>query len=166
MELRVLKRFTFTEGDSAYQWEKLRSAFTLAEWTEPDFNNRALFSDYYLKERLTDPALTPAWCEDVRLIGREVFRHLTGSPQGLGGQPEDVIRRKFYEPLFGSLGFQFKVNKSGNSSLDEPDYLLFAPGKPDKPIAAALTYVWNRNLDDLDEQRDPRRPPRSPARRW
>jgi hypothetical protein len=60
VELRVLKRFTFTEGDSDYQWEKLRSAFTLAEWTEPDFNNRALFSDYYLKERLTDPALTPA----------------------------------------------------------------------------------------------------------
>jgi hypothetical protein len=26
VELRVLKRFTFTEGDSAFQWEKLRSA--------------------------------------------------------------------------------------------------------------------------------------------
>jgi hypothetical protein len=31
VELRVLKRFTFTEGDSAFQWDKLRSAFTLAE---------------------------------------------------------------------------------------------------------------------------------------
>ena len=105
VELRVLKRFTFTEGDSAFQWEKLRSAFTLAEWTEPDFNNRALFSDYYLKERLTDPVLTPAWAEDVRLIGREVFRHLAGARQDLSGKPEDVIRKKLYEPLFGSLGF-------------------------------------------------------------
>ena len=36
--LRVLKRFTFTEADAAFQWEKLRSAFTLAEWTEQYFN--------------------------------------------------------------------------------------------------------------------------------
>ena len=45
--LRVLKRFTFTEEDAAYQWEKLRSAYMLAEWSEEYFNNRALFSDYY-----------------------------------------------------------------------------------------------------------------------
>ncbi|MFW6082940.1 MAG: hypothetical protein ACOC8C_02690, partial [Chloroflexota bacterium] len=54
--LRVLRRFTFTEYDAdragnpvadAYgQWEKLKSAHTIAEWSEPLFNNRALFSDY------------------------------------------------------------------------------------------------------------------------
>jgi hypothetical protein len=63
---RVLKRFTFTEEDAAYQWEKLRSAYILAEWSEEYFNNRALFSDYYLQERLTDPKTTPAWDEDAR----------------------------------------------------------------------------------------------------
>ena len=31
----------------------------LAEWSEEYFNNRALFSDYYLKERLTDPTSRP-----------------------------------------------------------------------------------------------------------
>src|SRR5260221_2528742 len=46
--LRVLKRFTVTESEGTYQWDKLRSAYTLAEWSEPEFNNRALFSDYYL----------------------------------------------------------------------------------------------------------------------
>ena len=34
MPLRVLKRFTFTEEDADYQWEKLRSAYMLAEWSE------------------------------------------------------------------------------------------------------------------------------------
>src|SRR5262249_12393591 len=61
VKLRVLKRFTFTEEDSDYQWDKLRSAYVLAEWSEEYFNNRALFSDYYLKQRLTDPVLTPEW---------------------------------------------------------------------------------------------------------
>ena len=130
MELRVLKRFTFTEGDSAFQWDKLRSAFTLAEWTEPDFNNRALFSDYYLKERLTDPALTPAWAEDVRLIGREVFRHLAGARQDLSGKPEDVIRKKLYEPLFGSLGFQVKVNKRETPASTSRTTCFMRPASP------------------------------------
>ncbi|HEY7495007.1 MAG TPA: hypothetical protein VIH59_28380, partial [Candidatus Tectomicrobia bacterium] len=73
---RVLKRFTFTEEDAAYQWEKLRSAYMLAEWSEEYFNNRALFSDYYLKERLTDPKITPEWDEDVRPVGRDIYKHL------------------------------------------------------------------------------------------
>jgi hypothetical protein len=74
--LRVLRRFTFTEEDAVYQWEKLRSAYMLAEWSEEYFNNRALFSDYYLKERLTDPKITPAWDEDVRPVGREIYKHI------------------------------------------------------------------------------------------
>jgi hypothetical protein len=74
--LRVLKRFTFTEEDADYQWEKLRSAYMLAEWSGEYFNNRALFSDYYLKERLTDPKITPEWDEDVRPVGREIYKHL------------------------------------------------------------------------------------------
>jgi hypothetical protein len=34
VRIRVLKRFTFTEEDADYQWEKLRSAYMLAEWSE------------------------------------------------------------------------------------------------------------------------------------
>ena len=40
---------SFTEEDAAYQWEKLRSAYMLAQWVKAYFNNRALFSDYYLQ---------------------------------------------------------------------------------------------------------------------
>lgn len=161
--LRVLKRFTFTESDADYQWEKLRSAFTLAEWSEPYFNNRALFSDYYLTERLTDPRLTPAWAEDVRPVGREVLRHLSQARRTFSGQPEQVVREKLYEPLFQSLGFQAVANKTGDSALDEADYTLYAPGQPDQAIALAMTYVWNRSLDDADPTRDAQTPNEIPG---
>ena len=154
VSLRVLKRFTFTEEDSDYQWEKLRSAYILAEWSEEYFNNRALFSDYYLKERLTDEQITPQWKEDVRPIGREVFKHITSARAKFTRQTEDVIRDGLFEPVFNLLGFHYVEQKSGSSSAEEPDYLLFSPDDKEQPIAAALTYVWNRNLDDVDESRE------------
>ncbi|MCL4876606.1 MAG: DUF559 domain-containing protein [Anaerolineae bacterium] len=152
--LRVLKRFTFTEEDAAYQWEKLRSAYMLAEWSEEYFNNRALFSDYYLKERLTDEQITPEWREDVKPIGREIFRHLTTARKNYTRQTEAVIRKGLFEPVFKQLGFDFVEGKTHSSGADEADYLLYTPGDQTKPIAAALTYVWNRNLDDVDESRE------------
>jgi len=152
--LRVLKRFTFTEEDSDYQWEKLRSAYMLAEWSEEYFNNRALFSDYYLKERLTDGRITSEWNEDVKPIGREVFRHLTSARKNYTRKTEDVIRKGLFEPTFKLLGFDFAEKKPGSSSAEEADYLLYAPENKDQPIAAVLTYVWNRNLDDVDESRE------------
>ncbi|MDX2136480.1 MAG: hypothetical protein SF123_00170 [Chloroflexota bacterium] len=152
--LRVLKRFTFTEEDAAYQWEKLRSAYMLAEWSEEYFNNRALFSDYYLKERLTDEQITPEWREDVKPIGREIFRHLTTARKNYTRQTEMVIRKGLFEPVFKQLGFDFVEGKSDSSGADEADYLLYPPSDQSKPIAAALTYVWNRNLDDVDESRE------------
>lgn len=152
--LRVLKRFTFTEEDSDYQWEKLRSAYMLAEWSEQYFNNRALFSDYYLKERLQDEQITPQWGEDVKPIGREVFRRLSSARQDYSGKPEALIRKDLFEPLFKQLGFEAIANKSGAASDQTADYLLYAPEDKNQPIAAALTYVWNRNLDDVDESRD------------
>jgi len=163
VDLRVLKRFTFTEADSDFQWEKLRSAFTLAEWTEQYFNNRALFSDYYLNERLTDPRLTPVWVEDVRQIGRQVLKHLADARPRYSGQPERVIRKGLFEPLFTGLGFEFDMNKSGDSDLDEPDYVLYARGERDRPIVLAMTYVWNRNLDDMDPKRDTETPDEIPG---
>lgn len=152
--LRVLKRFTFTEEDAAYQWEKLRSAYMLAEWSEEYFNNRALFSDYYLKERLTDEQITPEWREDVKPIGREIFRHLTTSRKNYTRKEEAVIRKGLFEPVFKQLGFDAVEGKTHSSGVDEADYLLYPPGDQTKPIAAALTYVWNRNLDDVDESRE------------
>jgi hypothetical protein len=152
--LRVLKRFTFTEEDAAYQWEKLRSAYMLAEWSEEYFNNRALFSDYFLTARLTDQKITPEWDEDIRPVGREVYKHLISARKNYTRQPEDLICKGLYEPVFKLLGFEFVKQKSRASSVVVADYLLYTPGDRSKPIAEALTYVWNRNLDDVDEARE------------
>jgi len=150
--LRVLKRFTFTKEDAAYQWEKLRSAYMLAEWSEEYFNNRALFSDYYLRERLTDLKITPEWDEDVRPVGREIYKHLITARQNYTRQPEGLIHQGLYEPVLKLLGFDSARQKSGAAAA--ADYLLYSPGDKSKPIAAALAYVWNRNLDDVDESRE------------
>src|SRR3989344_1327423 len=48
IHLRVLKRFTWTETDPFAQYDKLLSAYSVADWSEEFFNNRALFSDHYL----------------------------------------------------------------------------------------------------------------------
>jgi very-short-patch-repair endonuclease len=152
VKVRVLRRFEFTEADSDYQWDKLRSAYVLAEWSEEYFNNRALFSDYYLKQRLTDPTVTSEWDSDreARPFIREMKQHILTARKDYTRQPEQVIRQKLYEPLFNLLGFDPQAIKTSSSSADEPDYLLYAPGDPSTPLAAALTYVWNRNLDDVD----------------
>jgi hypothetical protein len=162
---RVLQRFTFTEDDADYQWQKLRSAYTLAEWSEEYFNNRALFSDYYLKQRLTDTKLTPEWNSDadVRWIGRTVLEQMTLARKAYTGQPEHKIRADLYEPLFKLLGFDAVTHKAHSSAAQEPDYLLHAPGDRTKPLAAALTYVWNRNLDDVDATRDTATPDEIPG---
>lgn len=91
--LRMLKRFTFTEEDAAHQWEKLRSASMLAEWSEEYFNSRALFSDYYLKEHLTDLKIRPDWNDDVRPIGHDLYKHLITARKNYTRQPGCVIRK-------------------------------------------------------------------------
>jgi hypothetical protein len=48
IDQRVLRRFSYTETDPIAQYEKLQAAYIVADWSEEFFNNRALFSDYYL----------------------------------------------------------------------------------------------------------------------
>lgn len=70
---RVLRRFSYTEIDPPAQVDKLLSAYTVAEWSEPLFNNRALFPDYYLKERL---AAGPEWAESPDAVYRQLLAPL------------------------------------------------------------------------------------------
>ena len=69
VQIRVLRRFTYTEVDSDAQYDRLLSAYTVAEWSEPLFNNRALFSDYYLNERLPE---LPEWNERPEAVYHRV----------------------------------------------------------------------------------------------
>jgi hypothetical protein len=49
IHLRVLRRFTWTESDPFAQYDKLLSAYSVADWSEEYFNNRALSRTTILK---------------------------------------------------------------------------------------------------------------------
>ncbi len=190
--LRVLRRFTFTEYDAdgrrdpvadAYgQWEKLKSAYTVAEWSEPLFNNRALFSDYYLNERLPDH---PAWeAEGRNRAFRAVRKTFAGARRRFAGEDAATIRRDLIRPLLETLGFRVHVPAAGagdrrdeavkrprNRTPSPPrgegrgetaDFLLYTEGD-EEPAAFVLAYPWNRYLDGKDGKRDDERPEENPG---
>jgi len=152
--LRVLKRFSFTESDEIFQWRKFREAYALARWTEPNFHNRALFSDYYLNRRVGDERLNPAWNEDVRKVGGDVKPLISKARSGFATKPEATTQTELIQPLLKMLGFEVKAGRKDGNITDQPDYTLYTPGQPDKPLAQVLAYRWNRSLDTVDSQVD------------
>lgn len=103
VQLRVLRRFTYTEADSDAQYDKLLSAYTVADWSEPLFNNRALFSDYYLNGRLPE---LPEWRERPEDAYHRL-RELRATAHELANSNEDVpIARSIVEPALETLDFK------------------------------------------------------------
>ena len=160
--LRVLRRFTFTEADADAQYDKLLSAYAVAEWSERFFNNRALFSDYYLNDRLRS---LPEWSEDPKPAYKRLRELYAGSPAKFTGKPESPLRKELFEPVLTALGFEARHGKSSTSDVEEPDYRLFGPGAKSngKPLAVCLAYVWGRLLDGKDEARDSETPEENPS---
>ena len=159
VDLRVLRRFTYTEVDSDAQYDKLLSAYTIAEWSEPLFNNRALFSDYYLNERLPD---LPEWQDRPETIYRDFRTLFSDFRPSLAGDSQ-TPKQNLLERAFEALGFQAIPVK--DSSEQKADYSLFTPSNSEKPIALCLAYNWNRYLDGHDETRDPDSPEENPGAR-
>ncbi len=149
MHLRVLGRMSNTAADPYSQYERIRDAFRLAEWSTDEFNNRNLFSDYFLRERLTNREFFPVWDTNVLPAQRELngILRAAGEPRQLDAA---AYRSRFIEPLLGALGFRFTVPPRGEA---EADYLLRpADSEPDAaPRAALLVYPWDRPLDRQDE---------------
>ncbi|NWJ98958.1 MAG: hypothetical protein HXX20_24730, partial [Chloroflexi bacterium] len=134
--LRVLRRFSYTESDTFAQYDKLISAYDVAEWSRPFFNNRALFSDYYLVERLPQSV---EWNDKAEMTSMtrayRTLRTLYGDVRDdFSNQKEDVVRAKLLEPVLTALGFTFQVGKSAASDEIEPDYRLY----PASAIAIAI----------------------------
>ena len=157
VQMRVLRRFTYTEEDSDAQYEKLLSAYTVAEWSEPLFNNRALFSDHYLNERLRE---RDQWSERPEQVYHRLRDLLTNARRQHidGGDPAFVQR------ALEALGFRSVATKT-SGSREGPDYWLCAPDEDNKPVAACLAYPWNRYLDGRDETRDTESPDDNPGAR-
>lgn len=162
VELRVLRRFTFTESDADAQYDKLLSAYTVAEWSERFFNNRALFSDYYLTERLKG---LPEWSEDPKPAYRRLRELYAGPHTRFSGKEESSVRKELLEPLFAAIGFEAREGKASSSDEAEPDYRLYQIGATadKKPLAVCLAYVWGRSLDGKDETRDTQTPDENPS---
>lgn len=155
--LRVMRRFSYTEADADAQYDKLLSAYTVADWSEPLFNNRALFADYYLKERLPGKS---EWAEDPKpayLRFLDLYRS-AGAP---AGTDEAGVRRQLIEPALSALGF---TPVPGKRAPDAPDYVLGLDSAGGGSVAC-LAYPWDRNLDGKDEKRDTRRPAENPGAR-
>ena len=148
VELRVLRRFTYTEADPIAQGEKLLSAYAVADWSEEFFNNRALFSDYFLLERLRDD---PAWHEDPKPVYR-AFRDLyTNARSRWAGKAEPEIRGGLLVPALKALGFEPRPGRAAGDSRMEPDFRLVDPASKGM-LAVCLAYPWDRHLDGKDSK--------------
>jgi hypothetical protein len=186
VDLRVLRRFSYTEADADYQIQKLLSAYNTAEWSEPFFNNRALFSDYYLTNRLKD---TLEWNESLDAAYRALQQLYAGVREKVWRKNEATVRAQLLEPVLRALGFDLRPGKSSASDAVEPDYYLLATDHPpvissshgekslplteqgdfspslemtNGAVAYCDAYVWDRNLDG-PEARDLETPEENPG---
>jgi hypothetical protein len=160
VQIRVLKRLTYTEDDPFAQYDKILSAYTIADWSEEYFNNKALFSDYFLLTRLRE---TEEWEEDPKPILLTLSGIYRRASAKFAGVEEALLRKELFEPIFKTLGFQAKVGKKANSPDIAPDYRLYSPGDGDKPLAVVLVYTWGRSLDGKDNRRDNVTPEENPG---
>lgn len=157
IHLRALERMRYLASDPYAQFDRIRDAFKLAEWSEPEFNNRNLFSDHFLKKRITDPndvAWSRIWSqtEPIRAAQRalqNVFERVA-SPQNL---PGTEYIEKFIHPILAALNFE--ASRADRSS-GQPDFILRAAAatKDSAPLAALLVYPWDRPLDRKDDHPD------------
>lgn len=156
---RVLRRFTYTEPDPFYQVEKLLSAYTVAEWSEPLFNNRALFSDYYLNVRLRD---SDAWQEDPTGIYHDLQGLFSNVRGKLKPRDDATTRSLLIEPALQHLGFDWQTPGDDNEAA--PDLRLTERDGGGAPLALCLAYPWNRHLD-MQDPNDTNRPDDIPGQR-
>jgi Eco57I restriction-modification methylase len=173
--LRVLNRLAWRNNrDIAAQCAVLRSAFDIAEWSEKYFNNRALFSDYYLNENLPQGE---TW-QKTRRDGREAhemqraYTEMRVAYEKMEQKILDLalsaqeLRTTFTEAVLGWLGFAVQQG-SKSAKKRAPDYLLSTQdvrGNRKQRVAFCLAYGWDRNLDTYaDEVNDLGEEPTDPT---
>jgi len=159
LQMRVLRRFTYTEPDGFAQYDKFQSAYSVVDWSGPLFNNRALFADHFLNERMRE---LPEWGENLNTNFRAVLKLYASARSRLAGKNEAAVRGGLYEPIFSQLGFDFAEEKPPTSSETVSDYCL-KPKDAAGPAVACLTYTWGRSLDGVDPVRDQETPDENPG---
>ena len=151
---RVLRRFTWTESDPFGQFDKLRFAYDLAHWSEVYFNNRGLFSDYYLCERLParDGRLTEftEWRDDPKPAYQRLRAIYDEAAEKFAGKNTSELKGLLYEPLLSELGFEPTLPSSESS----PTRLHLNDPVSGALLGICLPYPWGRELDRKDEMHD------------
>src|SRR5450755_2198091 len=159
--LRVLRQLRYTGDVQVIDYcEKLRSVYDVAYWSEAYFNNRALFSDYYLKERLPE---REEWRRSettelgaLRTSLRQLAKWYADAEEKFADQPTLVVQDTLIAPVLEHLGFAAAggatrglASKSGEER--EADYLLYLKDSRGRKIGNAvgfcLAYAWGRDLD-------------------
>lgn len=144
--LRTLRRMTFTCVDDLGQLDKLSSAFGIAQWSERRFNNVALFSDHYLKHRLTEE---PEW-KDID-AAKAAFKAI----RAIGDRNKDAAATTIIEVVLPVLKQFGHDPKSATATDTGPMFRL-------SEHVVCFAYHWQRSLDTKDEK-DTERPDDIPA---
>lgn len=87
--------------------------------------NRSLFSDYYLKERLRN---TPEWKQDLSEPFEQALQLYRKNKAALPGMNEAQTENEFIQPVMEQvLGFHYDVQKAEKSRgrTNIPDYIFF-----------------------------------------
>ncbi len=93
LDLRTLRRFTWTCQDALDQFDKLRSVFDAAAYTGEYFQNRGLFADHFLRDRLKDDA---AWRDNPSGMFAFVRDLLRNGPGDWQGREKQAARDRLY----------------------------------------------------------------------
>jgi hypothetical protein len=156
VELRILRRLTWTAKDALEQFDKLRSVFEAAIYTGEYFQNRGLFSDYFLRDRLRED---PAWKDNPSELFAFVRDHVADVKARGNAKYKEALQMQLLEPIFKKLGFKATINRAGKTEQTEPEYLLKI--SDDSKQTAAFVYGWERWLDgpDLNDADTPEQNP-------
>ncbi len=163
IHLRVLRRFTWTETDTFSQFDKLRFAYDLAHWSEAYFNNRGLFSDYFLTERLRPKdgghLEFPEWREDPKPAYQRLRATYDQASTRFAGKTTTELISLLYDPLLQELGFRPSIQTPAETSvclrLDDPQSGAL--------LGICLPFPWGRELDRKDAMHDTENPEVTPA---
>ena len=166
---RLLPNVRAEGGEDPFAVSERVQGLVLQPEEERDaYRNRGLFSDDYLKGRLTEPGRYSEWAEDVSgPMGelRELYESKKGILEGLN---EAQTENEFLDEALEILGFSY-IKQTQTKDGSKPDYALYPDDgtknvalgvKSDltqfyaTSLAVAECKYWGRNLDVYTKKDD------------
>ncbi len=151
MMAKMLNGLRLQTVDVLAQATFLSTAFDNAETREVFFNNRSLFSNYYLKERLPDNSEWEDAASSARAgVFTQIYNALhalyrSGASEHYAGLRKQAMREQLFDPALQALGF----TAAKPSAAAGYDY-LFTVAQQDgsETRVVCQVYPWGRLLDD------------------